>query len=878
MSFLVTLRRAVLLLGIILVICLNPAAGKLSAQGTFPEAEQVEQLIQDTMLDFALAVKAKDFTGFHRNIIKAWQKQMTKEDFATVFQAFLDQHIDFTKLQDFEPVLTETPLINEDDVLVLQGYYPTQPPVIYFTLKYLEEDSAWKLAGIVITPEDEPRPENEEAASPAESEPVRPSQETTQWEKLHNEAISLFEQEQYSEALKRAQEALKVGREAFGTDHPNIADNLYNMGLFHYYLEQYTDAEAFYKQALEIWEKILEPEHPDVVTVLRELAFVYDLQGKYAEAEPLYQRALAITEKSLGADHLDVGYLLHDLARLYTLQEKYAEAEPLYQRALKIEEKALGSEHVDIGYLLHNLAFTYESQGKYAESERLYRRALAIKEKTLEPDDLELALTLSDLGELYNSLGKYIEAEPLHRRALLIRENALGSDHPEVAESLNHLGEWHDLQDRRIEAELLYRRALAIAEKVLEADDPVVVRISENLTNLYEKIGRKEESTEFTDTSESPLLRLLRFVPDTPEYRKYLTYGDADAWHTSWNIPRVDNLEELENLGQEPHAYWKFIMTTQTIPPGSLGIQYLFDEDQRSFYGFDLFNLDRFMEAGELPDRISLVEFSFDHAQIAKALTTLGYETMPLEKGVALYRILDDYKADLRFPTRTGRLGGLNRIILRDGQMIIAKATAPVTNALLAYNGEKSSLADSSDYVAAVKALEHSALKDTGELVGAIFMTAPNFSDPALLLEPSAHEEAIQQLKDYAQKPPLPPYSLVVFATRHTRGASFLILTVVFPKGTDANAAADILADRLQHYVSVSQGISLDDRWTFEKATGVEVQELPVVLAVMRVDDPPPTPQDAANINAGVFTWSSLIFKRDALFLIPGDIPELPEQ
>ena len=53
------------------------------------------------------------------------------------------------------------------------------------------------------------------------------------------------------------------------------------------------------------------------------------------------------------------------------------------------------------------------------------------------------------------------------------------------------------------------------------------------------------------EKTESPLLRMLRFVPDTPGYREYLTYGDAEAWHTSWDIPRIDSLEELDSLDRE---------------------------------------------------------------------------------------------------------------------------------------------------------------------------------------------------------------------------------------------------------------------------------------------------------------------------------------
>ena len=791
MRFVVITTRIVFL-GIILAICLNLSAGGVSAQETIPGDEQLKQLTQDTMLDFALAIKANDFTIFYKNIAQLWQAQTTNEELANIFKPFSDQNIDLTHLQGVDPIFTPPPQLDENGWLILQGYYPSQPSVTYFLLAYLEEDSGWKLVGINVDLREDSLPESEDVTAPEENEPEQPTQSALEWEQLSNEAIALYDEEQYPEALKSAQKALDIAREAFGTDHPNVADTLYNIGVFHYYLEQYAEAENFYKQALDMREKILEPEHPAIAVVLEELASVYNIQKKYAEAEPFYQRALAL------------------------------------------------------------------------------------KENAREPDDLEVALTLSNMGGLYNSLGKYAEAESFHRRALLIRENALGSDHPDLAGSLNNLGEWHDLQDRHIEAELLYRRALAIVENALDSNDPVVTTISENLANLYKKTGRAKEAEKFTAVSGNPLLRLLRFIPDTPEYREYLSYGDAAAWHRSWNIPRIDSLDELENLDRESRAYWNFIMLSQTIPPDSLGFRHLWVEDQRGFYGFDRFNLDRFIGAGQLPDWLTVAEFKLDKTSIANALTASGYNAEELETGGTLYSILRDYQLSFKFPMRSGQLGNLNRIALLDGQMVIAKATAIVTNALLTNNGKHPSLADSPDYIAAVKALEHPALKDTGELAGAIFTTAPNVYDPMLLLEPFAKEEVLQQLKAYAQKPLLPPYSLVAFATRHTQGASYLILTVVFPKGTDANIAADILADRLQNYVSADKGTSLDDRWTFEKAFGIEVQGLPLTLAVMRVDDPPPTPENADRVNADVFTWSALFFSRDTLFLITGGIPVLP--
>ena len=49
------------------------------------------------------------------------------------------------------------------------------------------------------------------------------------------------------------------------------------------------------------------------------------------------------------------------------------------------------------------------------------------------------------------------------------------------------------------------------------------------------------------DSAESDLLRLLRYVPDVPEVRETLVeYGDLAAWHTSWNVPRINTVQQLD--------------------------------------------------------------------------------------------------------------------------------------------------------------------------------------------------------------------------------------------------------------------------------------------------------------------------------------------
>jgi hypothetical protein len=92
---------------------------------------------------------------------------------------------------------------------------------------------------------------------------------------------------------------------------------------------------------------------------------------------------------------------------------------------------------------------------------------------------------------------------------------------------------------------------------------------------------------------------------------------------------------------------------------------------------------------------------------------------------------------------------------------------------------------------------------------------------------------------------------------------------VVFPEGTDTEAAADILADRLQNYHSWIMDISFADRWTAHKALGLEAQGLPVSVAVMRVDDPPNLRDPTNDERPSILPWLVFISNRDMLFLMP---------
>ncbi|WP_308796484.1 tetratricopeptide repeat protein [Tolypothrix sp. FACHB-123] len=321
--------------------------------------------------------------------------------------------------------------------------------------------------------------------------PLSPQQsaELAEADQLSQQAVRLYRQGKYSQAIPLAERALAIREKVLGTEHPLVALGLNNLAALYSSVGSNAKAESLYLRSLAIQEKLLGREHPDVALSLNNLAALYSSVGSHVKAESLYLRSLAIEEKLLGREHPNVAQTLNNLAELYREQGDYTKAEPLYLRSLAIYEKALGKEHPNVALSLNNLALLYQSQGSYAKAEGLYLRALRISEKILGEEHPLMATNLNNLAELYRLQGSYAKAEPLYLRSLTILEKVLGKENPTVALGLNNLALIYKLQGSYTKAEPLYLRSLTILEKILGKEHPDVALSLHNLAELYRSQG-----------------------------------------------------------------------------------------------------------------------------------------------------------------------------------------------------------------------------------------------------------------------------------------------------------------------------------------------------------------------------------------------------
>lgn len=302
---------------------------------------------------------------------------------------------------------------------------------------------------------------------------------------LNQQAVTLYQQGKYQEAIAEFQQSLAIREKILGPDHIDTALSLNNLAVLYETLGQYDHSLPLKLRALAINEKVLGLDHIITALSLSNLAQLYGTLGQYDQALLLYQRALAIRERTLGPEHIATAHSLNDLAELYETLGQYDKALPLFQRALAINEKSLGPAHAVTAISLNNLAALYGTLGQYDQALPLYQRALAINEKVLGPEHAGIAPSLNNLAELYRTIGQYDQALPLYQRALAIREEVLGPDHIITALSLNNLAALYETLGQYDKSLPLKLRALAINEKVLGSDHADTARSLNNLAVFY---------------------------------------------------------------------------------------------------------------------------------------------------------------------------------------------------------------------------------------------------------------------------------------------------------------------------------------------------------------------------------------------------------
>jgi tetratricopeptide (TPR) repeat protein len=259
---------------------------------------------------------------------------------------------------------------------------------------------------------------------------------------------------------------------------------------------KYDKAVQMHRTALRIDEGLFGSESPEAAAALNELGLSLWKDGKLVDAEEKHRKALAIWRRRFGMENTNVAASTKNLSDVLGSSSKLAEAEALGREALAIRRKLLGNEHLEVSDSLSGLVVILGYEGKLPEAEAVARDNLAMLRKlgAERKHPLLLAAALRDLSTAIRAIGdaksrdpasteeakrKWEEAESLGKQALALQRSLLGDENPELAASLSLLAlamgrreaAGFDVNDSTV----LLGAALSMQRKQLGEDNPAFI-------------------------------------------------------------------------------------------------------------------------------------------------------------------------------------------------------------------------------------------------------------------------------------------------------------------------------------------------------------------------------------------------------------------
>jgi eukaryotic-like serine/threonine-protein kinase len=207
------------------------------------------------------------------------------------------------------------------------------------------------------------------------------------------------------------QRAMAMDRQLYGERHPNVAEDLLNLGAIQSEWGHYAEGERDDRQALDILQSFYGKDHPETASVMTLVSRALIAQGKINEAADMLRDALGVLERAYGKVHPRVASALGELGKVAMQQGELDEAEADFRRQADIYRAVYNGRHYYIGAALSNLGGVYMQRKQYAHAERSFRETLQMYATTLPADHQNVGIAHIRLGAALLAQHHYADAK-----------------------------------------------------------------------------------------------------------------------------------------------------------------------------------------------------------------------------------------------------------------------------------------------------------------------------------------------------------------------------------------------------------------------------------------------------------------------------------
>ena len=254
-------------------------------------------------------------------------------------------------------------------------------------------------------------------------------------EKRVNELIKVgiryVNQQNYKEALKYFEEALKVNKKLAPENNIYKAGILQNIGLTYFCLNDFDQSLKYFEEALSISKQIFKANDPFIAKQLYYIASTYNSQAKYTEALKYFLDSFEVYEKMPSSQLLKNIFVYEDvlfsIAKRYKEQREFKKALKYYQELLKVSRQSYPPNHESIIEALIGIGVSYTGEENLAKALQNLEEALNISKEMLPDHDILRAEVLYAFGELFLLQKKYHEALNYFKESLALNGKEITS-------------------------------------------------------------------------------------------------------------------------------------------------------------------------------------------------------------------------------------------------------------------------------------------------------------------------------------------------------------------------------------------------------------------------------------------------------------------
>jgi eukaryotic-like serine/threonine-protein kinase len=309
--------------------------------------------------------------------------------------------------------------------------------------------------------------------------------------------LVLGQRGKYDESISILSDAVRL-QSTPGGDKRILSYSLFYLANAHYYLGHYALAESLNRQLLEVDRQQHGDRHPDVAEELMNLGNIQDKLGDLTGAERTYRQALDIFQSWYGAGHPVPAGVMSYVGKELVSEGRYDEAAAILERSLAILTAAFhGMPHPKVAFAIANLAAIHLAKGEFDEAERGYKQEVGIYRAVYGEQHQFTAVALSSLGEVYLKKGEFPRAEALFRDAIQRLSAKSGSDPVYRGTALVRLGRALLRQKRYEEAEPQTRAGYELLAKTTGASSEWLRKGREDLATLYDALHQPDKAAKF---------------------------------------------------------------------------------------------------------------------------------------------------------------------------------------------------------------------------------------------------------------------------------------------------------------------------------------------------------------------------------------------